>query len=183
MSTCHFVIGGVRSGKSAHAQALVLAAERAGCAVSVIATALPADEQMRERIDRHRADRPAHWPVVEVLPTVSGLADAIAACADPQACELIDCLTLWLSQLICPPAGVPPADASAACAQLLRALDAAPGRFVIVSNEIGLGVMPVDAATRAVVDALGRLHQAVAARSCQVSWMVAGLPVPIKGGT
>ncbi len=178
MTELHFIIGGMRSGKSRHAQTLASQQRH----VTVIATALAADAEMRERIERHRADRPAHWRVVEVPPTVSGLADAIAAHAAADACLLIDCLTMWLSQLICPPAGVIAVDVDRATASLLQALGNASGCVIVVSNEIGLGVVPVDGATRRVVDALGRLHQDVAAMATHVSWMVAGLPVPVKGG-
>ncbi len=177
MSKLHLVIGGMRSGKSRFAQTLASSQRH----VTVIATALAADDEMRDRIERHRADRPAHWRVIEAPPTQSGLADAIQAHAAADACLLIDCLTLWLSQLICPPAGVATVDADRATALVLEALRNAPGRVIVVSNEIGLGVVPTDAATRRVVDALGRLHQDVAAMATQVSWMVAGLPVAVKG--
>ncbi len=175
LSELHFVIGGMRSGKSRYAQRIA-----EGGRVVVIATALAADDEMRERIERHRADRPAPWRVVEVPCTASGLADAIAAYAAADACLLIDCLSVWLSQLICPPPGVAPVDAARATASTLQALRSTPGRVIVVSNEIGLGVVPMDAATRRVVDALGRLHQDVAAMAAQVTWMVAGLPVTIK---
>jgi adenosylcobinamide kinase / adenosylcobinamide-phosphate guanylyltransferase len=177
VSGLHFIIGGTRSGKSRHAQALASSHRH----VTVIATALAADAEMRERIERHRADRPAHWRVVEAPPTQSGLADAIQAHAAAEACLLIDCLTVWLSQLICPPPGVAAVDAGRATALTLQALGNAPGWIIVVSNEIGLGVVPMEAATRRVVDALGRLHQDVAAMATQVSWMAAGLPVTIKG--
>lgn len=178
MTGLHFILGGMRSGKSRYAQ--TLASQHAD--VIVIATALPADAEMRERIERHRADRPAHWPVVEVAPTASGLSAAIAAHAALDRCLLIDCLTVWLSQLICPPPGVAAVDAAGAAALTLQALHSAPGHVIVVSNEIGLGVVPMDAATRRVVDALGRLHQDLAASAQRVTWMVAGLPVNIKGG-
>jgi adenosylcobinamide kinase / adenosylcobinamide-phosphate guanylyltransferase len=177
MNTLHFIIGGMRSGKSRYAQTLASSQRH----VTVIATALAADDEMRDRIQRHRADRPAHWRVVKVPITVRGLADAIAAHAAADGCLLIDCLTLWLSQLICPPADVDAVDAERATVLTLQALGNAPGCIIVVSNEIGLGVVPMDAATRRVVDALGRLHQEVAAMATHVSWMVAGLPVSIKG--
>jgi adenosylcobinamide kinase / adenosylcobinamide-phosphate guanylyltransferase len=177
MNDLHFVIGGVRSGKSRHAQGWI-----SGQRVVVIATALAADAEMRTRIERHRADRPAPWRVVEAPPTVSGLADAIQACAAADTGLLIDCLTVWLSQLICPPEGVAAVDADRATALTLQALRTAPGRIVVVSNEIGLGVVPIEVATRCVVDALGRLHQDIAAMASRVTWMVAGLPVNVKGG-
>jgi adenosylcobinamide kinase / adenosylcobinamide-phosphate guanylyltransferase len=178
MSDLHFIIGGMRSGKSRFAQTLAASHRH----VVVIATAVAADAEMRERIERHRADRPAHWRVVEVPPSESGLADAIQTHAAADGCLLIDCLTLWLSQLICPPPGVTAVDADRATASTLQALRIAPGRVIVVSNEIGLGVVPVEASTRRVVDALGRLHQDMAASARQVTWMVAGLPVTIKGG-
>jgi adenosylcobinamide kinase / adenosylcobinamide-phosphate guanylyltransferase len=171
----HLVLGGMRSGKSRYAQRLA-----EGQRVVVIATALAADDEMRERIERHRADRPAQWHVVEVPCTASGLADAITANAAADTCLLIDCLTVWLSQLICPPPGMAAVDAGLAAGLTLQALHAAPGRVIVVSNEIGLGVVPMDAATRRVVDALGRLHQDIAASAARVTWMVAGLPVTIK---
>lgn len=181
MSACHLVLGGMRSGKSAHAQQL---AQSAGLRVCVLATALPADAEMRARIERHRADRPAQWRTVEVAASERGLGDAIRAAAAPDACLLIDCLTVWLSQLICPPPGVAPAaDARAAADHALQALADAPGRSIVVGNEIGLGVIPRDAATRRVVDELGRLHQRLAAQAQSVTWMVAGLPVVIKGSS
>jgi adenosylcobinamide kinase / adenosylcobinamide-phosphate guanylyltransferase len=177
VSDLHFVIGGMRSGKSRYAQGLA-----EGQHVVVIATALAADAEMCARIEHHRADRPAHWRVVEVPPTVSGLAEAIQTHAAADVCLLIDCLTVWLSQLICPPEGLQPVNAASATSLALQALRAAPGRVIVVSNEIGLGVVPMDAATRRVVDALGRLHQDIAACATRVTWMVAGLPVVIKGG-
>jgi adenosylcobinamide kinase / adenosylcobinamide-phosphate guanylyltransferase len=177
LADLHLVMGGMRSGKSRYAQTLASKEPR----VVVIATALAADGEMRERIERHRADRPAHWRVIEVLPAVAGLADAITRHATADACLLIDCLTVWLSQLICPPAGIAAVDADQAAASTLEALRTAPGRIIIVSNEIGLGVVPMDAATRRVVDTLGRLHQDIAALAQRVTWMVAGLPVNIKG--
>lgn len=182
MSDSHLILGGMRSGKSHHAQALALRAEAEGCRIVVLATALAADAEMRARIERHRADRPAHWHTAEVAPTRDGLGDMIRAQAEDGACLLIDCLTLWLSQLICPPPGVAAVDARAAADHALRALLEVPGRAIIVSNEIGLGVVPVDAATRRVVDELGRLHQRLASQARCVTWMVAGVPVPIKGG-
>jgi adenosylcobinamide kinase / adenosylcobinamide-phosphate guanylyltransferase len=181
MSSCHFVIGGVRSGKSRHAQTLAQDAERAGLSVAVLATALAADDEMRARIAAHRAQRPAGWITEEVSCDSGALAAAIDRHALAQRCVLIDCLTVWLSQLICPPPGVQPADdVDDAADRVVRALARAPGRVIVVSNEIGFGVTPVDAASRRVVDALGRLHQRVAALSATVTLMVAGLPLRVK---
>jgi adenosylcobinamide kinase / adenosylcobinamide-phosphate guanylyltransferase len=183
MSMCHFILGGVRSGKSREAQAWAQQAEREGFAVRVLVTAIAADDEMRARIALHRASRPAGWPTVEVPLSADGLAKAIAGYATPNSCLLIDCLTLWLSQLLCPPAGFAALSETAAhdaCDRLVLTLAQAPGRIVVVGNEIGQGVMPIDAASRRVVDALGRLQQQVAARSERVTWMVAGLPLAVK---
>jgi adenosylcobinamide kinase / adenosylcobinamide-phosphate guanylyltransferase len=180
---CHFILGGVRSGKSRRAQALAEQAEREGFRVCVLATALAADEDMRARIARHRAERPGHWRTIEVPCTAEGLADAVAEHAAGNTCLLIDCLTVWLSQLLFPPPGrapLSPEVAANACESTLQALAQAPGRIVVVSNEVGLGVMPIDAGTRQVVDALGRLHQRVAAQADRVTWMLAGVPMEVK---
>lgn len=179
----HLVIGGARSGKSAHAQSLAAAHEAAGRAVCVVATALAADPEMRERIARHRADRPAHWRVVEPPHAPRALAGAIDALAAPGRCLLVDCLTLWLSQAIAPPPGHAPLDPGEETAALLEALGRAAGPVLLVGNEIGLGVVPPDPITRRVVDALGHAHQRIAALAGRVTWMVAGLPVAVKGGS
>lgn len=176
----HFILGGARSGKSRHAEQQAQAAEQAGAQVVLIATALAGDAEMSERIARHRAQRPAHWRVREVAPSVEGLALALREEAREGCFVVVDCLTLWLSQLMCPPPGGDVLNAGAATDALLQALRGLDAPVVIVSNEIGLGVVPMDAATRAVVDALGRLHQALAATADRVTWMVAGLPVSVK---
>lgn len=176
----HLVIGGARSGKSAHAQSMAVAHEAAGRTVCVIATALAADAEMRARIARHRADRPSHWPVVELPQAPRALAAALDAHAAPGHCVLVDCLTLWLSQAIAPPPGHAPLDAADETAALMEALGRAAGPVLLVGNEIGLGVVPPDPLTRRVVDALGHAHQRIAALAGRVTWMVAGLPVELK---
>jgi adenosylcobinamide kinase/adenosylcobinamide-phosphate guanylyltransferase len=181
VTDCHFVLGGVRSGKSRHAQALAQDAARAGMSVRVLATALPADEEMRTRIAAHRAQRPSAWITEDVPCEARALAAAVERHAAAMHCVLIDCLTVWLSQLVCPPPGIAAADDLAgACDALVHALARVPGRVIVVSNEIGWGVTPVDAASRRVVDALGRLHQQVAAQAATVTLMVAGLPLQVK---
>lgn len=185
MSSLHFVLGGARSGKSRYAEQLAREAEQQGHQVVLVVTALAGDAEMAERIAHHRISRPAHWRVTEVpAGRDAALADVLRELARPGSFVVVDCLTLWLSQLMCPPPGVPAGDAPAASAALLQALHElheVPVTVVVVSNEIGLGVVPMDASTRAVVDALGRLHQDVAALADRVSWMVAGLPVVAKG--
>lgn len=179
-STLHLILGGARSGKSRYAQQLARQAELGGARIVCIVTALAGDDEMAERIARHRAERPPHWVVREVPPGVDGLAAAMREEAREGCFVVVDCLTLWLSQLMCPPPGVAAVDAQAATQALLAALHQVSTPVVLVSNEIGAGVMPMDAATRRVIDALGRLHQQMAALAGRVTWVVAGLPMTVK---
>jgi adenosylcobinamide kinase/adenosylcobinamide-phosphate guanylyltransferase len=172
------ILGGARSGKSA--LALRRAAE-SGRAVVWIATAEASDDEMAARIARHRAERPAHWQTVE---ETLHLADALRRVASADSCAVVDCLTLWLTNLMMP---VEPAQASdeaalvAAGEALCAAIAAAPGPVVLVGNEIGLGVIPMGREVRQFVDALGRMNQAVAAACERVTLMAAGLPLVLKG--
>ncbi len=174
----HLLLGGMRSGKSAQAQRLAAAS---GLDVVVVATALAADDEMRARIARHRADRPAHWRSIELEHAPRALGRTIEAESRVDRCVLVDCLTLWVTQTLAPPPGHAPLDVDAEAAALLHALDRRAGPVVLVGNEIGLGVVPMDAVSRRVVDAQGRLHQQLAARADRVSLMVAGLPLALKG--
>ncbi|RFU46100.1 bifunctional adenosylcobinamide kinase/adenosylcobinamide-phosphate guanylyltransferase [Paraburkholderia sp. DHOC27] len=171
-----FVLGGARSGKSAHAERL---ASDSAQSVTYIATARMADDaEFAARIAHHRERRPAHWQLRE---EPLDLAGALASVDAPGHCVLIDCLTLWLANLLCPPDGsAPDADYPARLAAFETALGAATGKVIVVSNEIGLGVVPLGAATRLYVDTLGRLNQRVAALCPQVTMMVAGLPLVLK---
>jgi len=166
------ILGGARSGKSRLAQRR---AADSGLAVTVIATATALDDEMAERIARHQADRPGHWQVVE---EPVALADALRAHAAADRCLLLDCLTLWLSNLL--------AEGEEAFARqrddLLDALPELPGEILLVGNEIGLGVVPVGRLTRRFVDENGWLHQAVAERCERVTLCVAGLPMTLKDG-
>ena len=170
-----FVIGGARSGKSLHAERL---ASESGFPVTYIATARIADDEFAERIAHHRERRPSHWTLHEAPVDLAG---AVAASDAPGHCILIDCLTLWLANLLCPPDDAPPAgEPRALLLALEAALVSARGKIIVVSNEIGLGVVPLGAATRLYVDELGRLNQRIAALSTQVTMMVAGLPLALK---
>jgi adenosylcobinamide kinase / adenosylcobinamide-phosphate guanylyltransferase len=188
-----FVLGGARSGKSRFAENLAgnLAegAERpadrpAVRSVTYIATARPADDaEFAARIAHHRERRPAHWRVVEAH---VDLAQAIADADDGRTCILVDCLTLWLVNLISPVEGESaasaPHDVAAHVDALEAALARARGPVIVVSNEIGMGVVPLGAMTRRYVDELGRLNQRIAALARDVTLMVAGLPVAVKRG-
>jgi adenosylcobinamide kinase/adenosylcobinamide-phosphate guanylyltransferase len=172
-----FVLGGARSGKSVHAEQL---ANDSALPVTYIATARTADDaEFSARIAHHRERRPAHWALHEAGVDLAG---AVAQIDAPGHCILIDCLTLWLANLLCPPEGdgLPVDQYHAHFAALEAALIHAKGKIIVVSNEIGLGVVPLGAATRLYVDELGRLNQRIAALSTQVTMMVAGLPLALK---
>jgi adenosyl cobinamide kinase/adenosyl cobinamide phosphate guanylyltransferase len=158
-----FVLGGARSGKSAHAEALVAAMPAPW---RYIATAQAFDDEMRARIADHRARRDERWRTVEAP------LDLATALDTPEP-ALVDCLTLWLTNLLL-------ADRQPDWPALLAALDARRAPTVIVSNEVGLGIVPDNALARAFRDEAGRLHQLVAARADRVLFMVAGLPMVLK---
>ncbi len=187
------VLGGARSGKSHFAEQL--ATDHAALTrgpVTYIATARhdaePADEEMELRIALHRARRPADWTLVE---EPIHLADALYAHARHDGCILVDCATLWLNNLIFgdqreyPEHGVitPPPAFTEEIDALMTALPMLPGHVILVSNEIGFGVVPMGAITRFYVDELGRLNQKLAAAADRVRLLVAGIPVSIKDPT
>jgi adenosylcobinamide kinase/adenosylcobinamide-phosphate guanylyltransferase len=174
------ILGGARSGKSRHAEQQAREAEAGGARVVVLATALPGDDEMRERIAAHRSCRPAHWETVEVPLHAEALAVALAEHARRDTCVLVDCLTLWFSQLVCPPGHAPAQDTEAETRALMHALATAQGQVLLVSNEIGWGVVPLGREARAAVDGLGWLNQEVARDAQRVTLMVAGLPVEVK---
>lgn len=165
------VLGGARSGKSGLAERL---AAESGLAVTYIATAETLDEEMRERIDRHRADRPQDWRTIE---SPRALAMALRHEAAPERCLIVDCLTLWLTNLMLDEDGTL---LERERAELLDTLPALPGRIILVANEVGLGIVPDNALARRFRDEAGRLNQAVAALAEQVVFVAAGLPITLK---
>ncbi len=166
------VLGGARSGKSRHAEGLV---ESQPGRCLYLATAEPADAEMAERIALHQARRGPRWYTIE---EPLDLAGAISRWAAPDAALLVDCLTLWLSNLL--GAG---RDIDAATAALITALREPRGPVVLVSNEVGLGIVPDNALARQFRDHAGRLHQAVAEQADAVTFMVAGQILPVKPRT
>lgn len=164
------VLGGARSGKSAHAEALILAS---GLAPVYIATAHAGDQEMRDRILAHQDRRGAAWTTIE---EPLDLAAALTRQAAPGNAILVDCLTLWLSNLY-----GQERDAGAETERLLAALAAAAGPVVLVSNEVGLGIVPDNALARAFADAAGLLNQRIAHHADRVIFVAAGLPVVLKG--
>lgn len=182
------ILGGQKSGKSRRAELLArtwLAASPQHRA-TLIATALPWDEEMHERISRHRRERAERVPGLQTVEEPLHLAEAIAVHSRSETLLVVDCLTLWLTNLLMPAENseanrAPALDAQASAALLLGAIREAAGPLVLVGNEIGLGVIPLGREVRAFVDALGRLNQDVAQACTRVTLMAAGLPLTLKG--
>lgn len=166
------ILGGARSGKSRLAERL---AADSDLAVTYIATSQALDGEMAARIVHHRQRRPAHWALVE---EPLQLARVLREQAGAQRCLLVDCLTLWLTNLLMLE---DPARLAEERDAFLECLGELPGRVILVSNETGLGVVPLGELTRRYVDEAGWLHQAVAAQAERVTFMVAGLPMILKG--
>lgn len=166
------ILGGARSGKSRLAEKL--AAESA-LEVVYIATSQALDGEMNARVAQHRARRPEHWGLVE---EPVELARVLREQAAPGRCLLVDCLTLWLTNLLLLE---DQARLEAERDALLACVAELPGRVLLVSNETGLGVVPLGELTRRYVDEAGWLHQALAERSERVVFTVAGLPMILKG--
>lgn len=165
------ILGGSRSGKSSLAEQR---AAESGLAVTYIATATAGDGEMAARIAQHQARRPTHWNIIE---EPLRLAQVLQQHAAPEHCLLVDCLTLWLTNLLC-------ADDEALFkrerAAFLETLPTLPGYIILVSNEVGMGIVPMGELSRRFSDEAGWLNQE-AARLCQrVTLMVAGLPYPLK---
>ena len=188
LARSEFVLGGQRSGKSRRAETLagqwldVSAAHRA----VMIATGQAWDDEMRERIERHKADRALRVPGMATVEEPLALAEALTRHSDANTLIVVDCLTMWLTHLMMPADPVQALSEAAVIAageDLCTAIAAAPGPLVLVGNEIGLGVIPMGREVRAFVDALGRLNQQVAAACERVTLMAAGLPLTLKDRT
>ena len=171
------VVGGTRSGKSRFGLAATRRLAGDGRAW-FLGTAWPGDPELDDRIARHRRERPASWPTIEVGP------DLVAALAQTEPSEpvLIDGLTLWLSTLLGD--GVPDIDPilNGPVAAGFAAIETRPGAVVVVSDEVGLGIVPMHAGARAYRDLVGIAHQRLAAMADEAYLLVAGLPVTLKGG-
>ena len=189
----HLVLGGQKSGKSRWAEeaaARWLAADPAHEAV-LLATAWPHGPEMRERIARHQRERAGRAPGMRTQEAWRDLPAAIAGAGGERTLRVVDCLTLWLTQIMLPPPDMPAPDKPTPhmageppwrqqAARLLAALQSCPGPLVLVSNDIGLGVIPLGRETRAFADALGWLNQQAAACCERVTFMAAGLPLHLK---
>jgi len=172
------ILGGARSGKSHHAETLIAGHLEARTSIvrpTYIATAEAGDGEMVTRIAQHRARRGDRWHTEE---TLLALADTIVTATDDGQPALVDCLSLWLSNVM-----HAELDIDAETATLLDAFEHAKGPVVCVSNEVGLGIVPDNALARAFRDAAGRLNQQVAAQADRVDFVAAGLPITLKNET
>lgn len=166
--TTVLLLGGARSGKSRHAMTL---AEGRTNNPLLIATATAGDEEMRQRIARHRHERGTHWTTMETPLELCGAIAKLTA-ADT---AVVDCLTMWLSNLL-----HDGRDCTAEADRLLGAINDSPGNLILVSNEVGLGIVPATALGRSFRDEQGRLNQRLAETADQVLLLVAGLPITLK---
>ena len=207
LASSEFILGGQRSGKSRRAEMLArtwLAQSREHRAV-LIATAQPWDDEMVERIRQHKQDRAERVPRMQTVEEPLELAHVITQQGDTNTLVVVDCLTLWLTNLLMPPEAttnlscfeecqrnstesekkyylkmVVPQKIRERAATFLTAIEKSHGPVVVVGNEIGLGVIPMGRETRAFLDELGRLNQEVAAVCARVTFMAAGLPITLK---
>jgi adenosylcobinamide kinase / adenosylcobinamide-phosphate guanylyltransferase len=163
------VLGGARSGKSRYALEL---AENSGKTPVLIATAAAGDDEMAERIAKHRAERKPHWQVIE---EEIDLAGALLREARQDHIVVVDCLTLWLTNLM-----LKGADVEAAGENLVRTLDVLEAPVIFVSNEVGLGIVPENTLARRFRDAQGTLNRELASACEAVVFIAAGLPLRLK---
>ncbi|MGH6809432.1 MAG: bifunctional adenosylcobinamide kinase/adenosylcobinamide-phosphate guanylyltransferase [Ensifer adhaerens] len=174
MTTLHagpvLVLGGARSGKSSFSERLV---EASGLNMHYVATGRAWDDEMRERIDHHRARRGEGWTTHE---EPLDLVSLLTRIDDENRVVLVDCLTLWVTNLM-----MEGRDMAAEFAALAAFLPEARARLILVSNEVGLGIVPENRMARDFRDHAGRLHQIVAEKSAEVYFVAAGLPLKMKG--
>lgn len=166
------ILGGARSGKSSYGERLAL---NSGLLVKYIATATAEDEEMVKRVAQHQQQRPSHWQLIE---EPLALAEVIRAHSSADTCLLVDCLTLWLSNCLF---AEQPCIWTERKIQLLDALKQAQGTVILISNEVGQGIVPIGEVSRRFVDQAGWLHQAIAKQADQVVLVSAGLPQLLKG--
>ena len=165
-----FVLGGARSGKSHYAQQRALAS---GLSVVYIATATAGDKEMQARIHAHRQTRPAHWTTCE---EPYELAKVLQQYDNPDSFIIVDCLTLWLSNLLARPTDFHEQQVK----EFLNSVQDMRASAVFVSNEVGMGIVPLGELSRRFVDEAGRLHQRLAQQCQRVTQMIVGIPNVIK---
>lgn len=172
----HLILGGARSGKSAYAEQL---AQQSKLPVTYIATAQVYDDEFALRVAHHQARRPKSWQLIE---TPFNLATSLEMHAVRDTYVIVDCLTLWLAQCICPDCKFPKEISwETERSALLNLLPNLKGEVILVSNEVGMGIVPLGKINRQFQDEQGRLNQAVAAIADKASFIAAGLPLQLKG--
>ncbi|MBR7887562.1 bifunctional adenosylcobinamide kinase/adenosylcobinamide-phosphate guanylyltransferase [Marinomonas sp. A79] len=167
----HLVLGGVRSGKSAYAEAQIAACDKPVC---YVATSQIWDEDMAERVSLHQTRRPSEWKLIEEPLALAKVLDSLNS---PEQAVIVECFTLWLTNLLC-------LEDEARLEQekqdLLRVVAEFKGDLVLVSSEVGLGIMPMNALARRFGDEAGAMNQALATLTDRVTLVAAGLPMPLK---
>ncbi|MGO2355083.1 MAG: bifunctional adenosylcobinamide kinase/adenosylcobinamide-phosphate guanylyltransferase [Marinomonas foliarum] len=167
----HLVLGGVRSGKSAYAEEQVASFNKAVC---YVATSQIWDEEMAERVRLHQVSRPKEWRVIE---EPLALAELLASLNTPEQAVIVECFSLWVTNLLCLEDEARLEEERQA---LLKAVEAFEGDLVLVSSEVGLGVMPMNALARRFGDELGSINQKLAKLTDRVTFVAAGLPMQLK---
>ncbi len=173
-SNCHLILGGARSGKSRYAEQL---AKDSGKVVIYLATAKVKDDEIAKRVARHQQDRPSDWQTVE---EAIYLADKLQQWASSERIILVDCLTMWLMNLLSDDSDAGNNQLKTEQQKLLKVLSQLQGEVILVSNEVGMGIIPLGELTRKYVDEAGRLHQAIASIAERVTLITAGLPLSLK---
>lgn len=168
----HFLLGGARSGKSSLAENL---ATDSGLAVTYVATAAALDNEMNNRIEKHQSDRPSHWKTIEEKVY---LADVLQRLNHVDNCIIVDCLTLWMLNLL---SLENEANKEAEIDLLITTLKSTKALIILVSNEVGNGIVPMGELSRQFVDESGFLHQKVASVADKVQFVMAGLVTNLKG--
>lgn len=175
MTDITLILGGARSGKSAYAEKL---ASESNLPVTYVATAQIYDDEFKARVQHHKARRPAHWILVE---EPHHLTKELSRLAASNQCVIVDCLTLWLAQWICADCNPPKdSDWQSERERFLKLIATLPGKVILVSNEVGMGIVPLGEINRQFQDEQGRLNQAIAALANNVVFVAAGLPLNLK---
>lgn len=166
------ILGGARSGKSHHAEVCAIESD---LDVLYIATAQAHDDEMQQRIEHHKKQRPEHWRLIE---EPINLVTVLKENASNSTCILVDCLTLWISNQLCSETEKFKIENNVN--ELIETVSKSPGRILFVSNEVSMGIIPLGEINRQFVDETGRLHQRLATICDKVTLMVAGIPTVIK---
>lgn len=179
MASLHLILGGARSGKSALAERVAIEqAQTEGKTLVYVATAEAKDQEMAKRILQHQEDRSADWQTVECP---LQLTQVLAELRDKNAAILVDCLTLWVTNNLCQPPLSNWQQAKAEFIELLSNWQEGRANLILVSNEVGHGIVPLGELSRQFVDESGWLHQDVAKLANRVDFVMAGLPMTLKG--